>query len=282
MIVLTETTDNLQVVLTGAITTNQLRCYTSYRDITTTGYTPGRTGVNTNNTTDVDIVGSPAASTQRVVDTITIYNHDTANAEVTVKLDDNGTEYILVKVTLGPAERLEYVDGMGFSVYTSAGALKNSLNQGNNATSSSMSSAVLGADVTNNNATANTIADVTGLSFPVVTGNTYWFRFSIHYTSAATTTGSRWSINGPTTSMLRYRSQYSLTATSDTFNTATAYDIPAASNATSASTAGNIALIEGYITPTADGNVIARFASEISGSAIVAKAGSTVHYQEVI
>lgn len=283
MIVLTETTDNLQVVLSGAITTNQLRCYASYRDITTTGYTPGRNATNTNDTTDVNVVAAPAASTQRVIDTLTIYNQDTANAEVTVKLDANGTEYNLVKVTLGTAERLEYVDGMGFSVYTSAGALKNSLNQGNNATSSSMSSAVLGSDVVNNNAVANSIADVTGLSFAVTSGNTYYFKFFIMYTSAATATGSRWTVNGPSNTFLRYKSEYSLTTTTNTNNQGvSAYDTPAACNASSASTGSNTAFIEGFIQPSADGTVIARFASEVSNSAITAKAGSVVYYQQVV
>lgn len=291
MIILTETTDNLQVVLGGAITTNQLRCYATWRDVTTSTYTPGRTVTNTNSTTDVDVVEAPASSTQRVVDTLTIYNADTANAVVTVKFDANGTEYELIKVTLAPQERLEYVEGQGFSVYTTAGALKNSLNQGNNATSSSLSTTVLGGDVTNNNASANTIADITGLSFAVNSGNTYYFKFIIWYTAAATTTGARFSINGPTNSLLGYRTSSGLsaaaTAGTDVFTdvNVAAYDSPAASNASSpTATSGqaNIAILEGLITPTANGSVIARFASEVSSSAIVAKAGSVVYYQQVV
>ncbi len=57
----------------------------------------------------------------------------------------------------------------------------------------------------------------------------------------------------------------------------TAYGLPAASNLTSAvNTAGNMAIIEGVITPTANGNVQLRFASEVASSAITAKAGSYV------
>lgn len=140
----------------------------------------------------------------------------------------------------------------------------------------------LAADVTNNNSSANTIADVTALEFPVASGSVYWFRFVIFYTAAATTTGSRWSINGPTTTFLTYRSSYSLTTTTETLNAVvTAYDTPASCNATSAATAGNVAVIEGYIKPSAAGTVIARFASEVSSSAIVAKAGSHVQYRTV-
>jgi len=142
---------------------------------------------------------------------------------------------------------------------------------------------VLTADVTNNNASANTIADVTGLSFPVTAGKTYKFRFEIDYTAAATSTGSRWSINGPSApTRLSYRSDYSLTTTTRTTNDGlSTYDVPAASNATSADTTSNRAIVEGSITPSVDGSVIARFASEVSSSAIVAKAGSTVEYFEV-
>ena len=279
MIVLDSTTDNLQAVLVGNVTTNQLRCMSCWRLINATDtYTAGRTPVNTNNTTDVNIVPAPTYGLQRVCDFISIFNADTVAATVTVKLDANGTEYELVKASLATGERLQYTNDSGFQVFTAAGALKQSQVA---PVQSGLNVVVLGGDVTNNNATPNTIADVTGLSFPVVAGQTYWFEFVIPYTSAATTTGSRWSINGPANpTMLAYRSEYTLTATSLTVNCATAYDIPAASSASSLTT-GNVATIWGEITPSSDGTVIARFASEITVSAIVAKAGAVVRYMRV-
>jgi hypothetical protein len=57
--------------------------------------------------------------------------------------------------------------------------------------------------------------------------------------------------------------------------------VPAASNATSAATGSNIAIIEGIIKPSGSGTVIARFASEVASSAIVAKAGSYVEYKQL-
>lgn len=138
---------------------------------------------------------------------------------------------------------------------------------------------VLAADVTNS---TTTIADVTGLSFPVVAGGRYWFRFAINYTAALASTGSRWSINGPATSDLDFRSEYSLSTTTQTINEGlSAYDNPAAANLTSASTGSNMAVIEGFLTASADGTVIARFASEVAASAIVARAGSVVEYARV-
>ncbi len=283
MIVLSQTTDNLQVVLGGAITTNQLECMVSWRDRTSTTFTADRTVTTTNNTTDVTIAAAPAASTQRVIDFISIYNKDTVNAVVTVKLDDNGTEYILCKVTLATTERLQYQEGVGFQVFASTGAVKQSINQGANASTSGITAVVLGSDVTNNNAVANTIADVTGLSFSVTAGKLYWFKFIIYYTAAATTTGSRWGVNcsAGTAANLSMTSEYSLTTTTTTRNAnVQGFDLPAASNATSAATGNNMAVMEGYFIPSANGTFIARFASEVSSSAIVAKAGSVCFYQQ--
>ena len=283
MIILSETTDNLQVVLGGNITTNQLQCMSSWRDRTSTTFVAGRTVINTNNTTDVNLAAGPAASTQRVIDYISIYNNDTVNSTVTVKLDANGTEYILFKVSLAPTEKIEYHEGQGFKVISSTGAVKQSINQGANASTSGLTAVVLGSDVTNNNAVANTIADVTGLSFSVLANKTYYFKFIIRYTAAATTTGSRWGVNctAGTAANLTMTSEYTLTATTSTRNAMVqAFDSPAASNATSV-VAVNMCIMEGHFTPTADGTFIARFASEVLSSAIVAKAGSVCYYQQL-
>jgi hypothetical protein len=284
MIILTEVTDKIQVVLGGAITANQLQCAAFWRDVTTTTYVPGRTLVNTNNTTDVDVVGSPGSSTQRIVDFLSVYNRDTVNATVTVKLDANGTEYILWKGILATGEMLQYNDKNGFTTTTIAGAIKQSQMWGtNNATVNAINTTVLATDVINNNAVANTIAGVTGLSFPVVAGKMYWFEFNIFYTAQATTTGSRWSVSGPgSPTALCYTSEYSLAATTTTRNANNlSYDLPAASNATSSSTGSNQAIIYGFIIPSANGTLIARFASEVLSSAITAKIGSMVRWQQV-
>ena len=283
MIILSQTTDNLQVVLGGNVTASQLQCAAFWRDVTTTDYTPGRTLAVTNNTTDVNVVAAPAASTQRVIDFLSVYNTDTVNATVTVKLDANGTEYILWRGILATGELLQYSDKTGFTVQTIAGAVKQAQMIGsNNVAVNALNVSVMSSNVVNNNATANTIASVTGLSFPVTAGEMYWFEFVIPYTAAATTTGSRWSITGPgSPTLLNYRSEYTLTATSMTVNSATAYDIPAASNASSL-TAGNVATIWGYITPSSSGDVTARFASEVASSAITALAGATVRWMRVL
>jgi len=285
MIVLSQTTDKIQVILGGTVATNQAQCVACWRDITATPtYTAGRSVANTNNTTDVDLIASPAASTQRVIDYIGIYNNDTANITVTLKFDASGTDYILWRGTLATGEHLEYEDGKGWTVKTIGGLIKTLSSPSISTTVNQLNTTVITSDVINNNAVANTLQDVTGLSFPVVAGEVYWFKFSILYAAAATTTGSRWSISGPgSPTTLVYMSEYSLAATTTTRNANNiAYDLPAASNATSGAVAGNMAIIEGIILPASSGNVIARFASEISASAITAKAGSRVQWQRTL
>lgn len=281
MLLLTSTSDKVQLVSSS---TAPLEVHATYVDATSsTSPVPDRDNTEITTATTTDIVGSPAASTWRNVQTLLIRNaHASTSNDVTVRHTDGTTAVDVFKVTLAAGEAIQYLDGVGFQVLTVAGAVKTSQNQGTNTIGSALSAAVLAADVTNNNGTANTIADVTGLSFPVTSGKKYRFRFKIQYTAAATTTGSRWSINGPGGTM-RYSSQYSLTTTSATFNEGlSAHDTPAASNATSAATGANLATIEGFYEASATGTVIARFASEVASSAIVAKAGSVVYFQEVL
>lgn len=282
MLLLTSTSDKIQIITSAA---GAIQCHATYVDNTSGTIGPKRT--NTASITTIattDIVASPAASTERNLQTLICRNsHASVSNDVTIRHTDGTTTVDMFKVTLGPSEVLQFIDGVGFSVYASTGAVKTSQNQGSNAVNSGLNATVLAADVTNNNAVANTIASVTGLSFPVTSGKKYFFRFVIQYTAPATTTGSRWSISGPGASAMRYRSQYSLSTTSmTTIEGSTAHDIPAASNASSAATAGNIAIVEGFYEASATGDVIARFASEVASSAIVAKAGSVVYYQEVL
>lgn len=141
-------------------------------------------------------------------------------------------------------------------------------------------SVTLEADVINANAVANTIADVTGLSFPVTSGETYAFRALILFAAAATTTGGRIAVNGPAAPMLlAYRSIWPLSGGTEQFNAGlNGYDLPAAAAASSAATAANVAIIEGFIRPSVDGTVTLRFASEVAGSAITIKKGSVLEW----
>ena len=60
-------------------------------------------------------------------------------------------------------------------------------------------------------------------------------------------------------------------------NYLSAYNLPSTANLCSL-TSGNLAVIEGTLTAAANGEVIARFASEIANSAITTLAGAHVTY----
>lgn len=129
---------------------------------------------------------------------------------------------------------------------------------------------ILGSNVTNNNATPDTLADITGLSFAVVNGGVYYFTAFIVYTAAAGT-GSRFTLNGPTFSKLAAYYENALSATTVTVRPAIdSYATPSAASATSSGEDFNVARIEGTIKTTAAGTMQVQFASEVAGSAVVA------------
>ncbi len=246
--------------------------------------TKGRQQTKINSATTTTVVDAPGSGNERTVYALTIRNtHASLSSQVTVQLFDGTNAFALYRVTLGPGEQLIY-DGIANWRYLDAQGLpRQNQSQGVLAPLIGVRNAVvLASDVVNNNGVANTIQDITGLSFPVVAGGRFWFRFTLDFSSAATTTGARFSINGPAFSRLSYSSNYSLTGTSETVNQGLgAYDLPAAANANVAATGQNIATVEGFITPSADGNVIGRFASEVASSAITVRAGSLLEWVQV-
>lgn len=272
---------NLEVVLDTAVASNQLTCYASWRDTQVGGLTPGFTSIDTNGATPVNLVAAPAVGYMRGIDFITIHNDDSSSAYVSISVGAR----LLYRVNLAPDENLQWTDSGGFVVISAAGTVKSSINQIAGAADLGFNIVVLNSDVVNNNAVANTIADVTGLSFAITNNKLYHFEFYCYYTAAATTTGSRWAVNASagTAGGLVMTSEYSLTTTTTTRNaTVMAFDSPAASNATSAATNRNLATMQGMIKADADAVLIARFASEVASSAITCKAGSFVVYREII
>lgn len=107
---LSNTTEKIEIVLGGAITTNQLEWTASYQDITSAGMVLPQSSSQglTNNGTAVDMVAAPAASTNRQVVHITVYNDDTAAATVKIRKDVSGTKYIYVNQTLQAGDTLQW------------------------------------------------------------------------------------------------------------------------------------------------------------------------------
>lgn len=135
--------------------------------------------------------------------------------------------------------------------------------------------AVLGADLSTSSIS---LIDIPDLSFIVTAGITYRFYATIPFTSSNQTNGSRWTINGPATSFLSYTSRYTFSSNSETYNYANIYNFPTDANNNS-NAGGNLAIIQGMITPSANGTVTVRFASELgTPNSITVKKGATLEY----
>jgi hypothetical protein len=115
--------------------------------------------------------------------------------------------------------------------------------------------------------------DVTGLSFAVTANKTYKWRATVPYTS---TSNINFSINGPTVTFNRYRFASANTATGNNVNNATTYDAGVAVTAVS-----GVATADGVIRPSANGTVIVRMRSSVSGG-LTALAGSVIEFEEVL
>jgi hypothetical protein len=281
MIILRDT-DTLRLVTASAGSVSVYLTYVDRLTATTVDFDRQRTAITLAATTT--ILGSPAATVKRTVKAVTIINqHATLATTVTVEHFD-GTTATDVKnlIPLAAYESLEYDDQTGWKVFDVRGQFKQAYNATATPAVNELNLVVTTADVVNNNAIANTIADITGLSMPVVSGQRYWFSFQIPYDAAASTTGSRFCLNGPAFTRLSFQSIYTLSATAQTLNASVnGYDLPAGSNATSTTT-GNIATLEGFFTAAADGNLIARFASEVANSAITVKVGAILRWVRLI
>lgn len=116
MIILSATTDRIDIDLAAAHTSSSLPTLVSWRDRTSSTFVAGRTISASNGTTAADISGSPAASTQRVIDFINVYNADTVTHTVTILFNQNGVSIKLWEGALVVGQTLTYVEGYGWSV----------------------------------------------------------------------------------------------------------------------------------------------------------------------
>lgn len=124
MIRLDATTRKLQIILGGAVTTNQLPVTVCYSDKSTAGYTGGTQLSNTNSGTAVDILNAPAAGAVRDLDYLSVRNSDTVAATTTIRYNDNATLYTIVSVVLQPSDTLAYTHASGWQVTNSSGSVK--------------------------------------------------------------------------------------------------------------------------------------------------------------
>lgn len=142
----------------------------------------------------------------------------------------------------------------------------------------------LTAAVINENISANTLND-TGLRIPLKAGQRLWFKFTMPYEAAATTTGSRWVLgldDAVTVTSLTWRSQWNSNGTGgETPHHGTGFGFPTSASAGSL-LSGNVATIEGFVVGAVDDSWLkARFASEVSGSRITLLPGAMAQWMNL-
>lgn len=262
----------LQLVTSAAVTVD---VHASYVDASNAvppvvqGDTMGSLNTAITTATTTDIVAAPAANEIRNVKTLHIRNkHATLSVDVTVVLDQNGTDFELHKTTLRAGDMLEYVEGLGFFTVTSTAKLDAKLRVSSDSV----------------HATAATFADVTGLTCPVLSGKHYCFECHLFHVNNASTTGSQFGVNGPTMTALLIATidtvTTSVTASAHSAGSATALNT-AATAQTTGSTTIRLGILSGWINPSADGTFAIRATSEVTVAAgLTVKAGSWLRIWE--
>ena len=188
MILLTATTDKLQLITSAAAT---IDVHASYVDVVTAGATtptPGKQNTAITTATTTDILAAPAASHTINLKALTVRNkHATLACDVTVVYDANGTDFELVKVTLTPGQTLEFTDELGFYVLQGLPGMQ------------------YGYVVSDQNTSSATLADIAGLAAFVLSANRiYAFEGKLFRQSNATTVGIHHGVNftGTTTNLM--------------------------------------------------------------------------------
>jgi len=269
MIVLSTSTDSLSCVTsngTGGVYDVDTVC--SFIDrVTSTGGVgaSARQLSNKASAATTDIVNETGdADKQRNIKTAFIRNaHATASCDVLVQIDAAGVLYELHKATLLAGESLHYIEHVGFFKLCDTSRLERSF--------------VTEADSVH--ATAATFADITSLQCPMKSGVVYGVLACLHHISNATTTGAQFGFNiGAVPTASRFSTIDTVTA-AVTGSNHSAGSITARDTAITAQTTGSaavtLAIIAGYIQPSADGTFSMRATSEVTvANGLTVKAGS--------
>jgi hypothetical protein len=286
MITLANTTDKIQLYLSASVTTNNINCYTAYRDTTTTSISPIGFYTSSNGSGVVDLVSSPASSTQRLIEYISIHNTDTSPAETYIQFSDNGTSYVLQKAVLQPNDKLEYSDKNGFKVVSSVGATKTNSKQLTVPTNSSQSVSILDRDIEFSPLQSGSFInpELSVFGFPVEENGLYSFDLLAFYDVSSTTNGSRFNLLADVGNLTGYYYWNSLTTTTwaTTYAITNPLTSPSTYNASSAATTANHVIIRGFYRAGKDEFVRLWFApEEVSPSTITLKAGSRIQFFKV-
>ena len=124
-----------------------------------------------------------------------------------------------------------------------------------------------------NTALDTSYGDVTGLNWYGKAGEVYKFKAVVVYDVSAADQGASFAIDGPAKTVCSYSSTVPSGATPTT-SFANDYDLPAAAASDSAYTTDNVAIIEGVVSPSADGTISVRGIK--SGGTVTVQGASSV------
>jgi hypothetical protein len=270
MILLTSTSDIVRVTTGSAAAVD---AHASWMDNASGTVTPGRTNTaNISTATTTTVVGSPASSTQRNVKNLTLANtHASVSTTVVVEHSDGTNVETLWSGTLAAGEQV-VLDELGvWTQYDVNGLVKLA------AARLDAKLVVSGSDVTNS---TTSFADVTGLTVATKAGIRYNFETHLYHQTAATTTGAQFGVNhsgAATALIIAAIQQITSSVTAATYGSSaavTAVDTAAVVETTGPGTSNFLAIMSGYIVPTADGTFAVRCKSEVAASALTIKVGS--------
>lgn len=123
---LNATNKTLELTTGNAVNTDWV---VSWVDATTSSFTPGDDQGTVSTATTTTIVSAPAASTQRGVKSISIYNRGASQQVVTIKKDVAATEYTFFKAILESNESVQWTDGAEWHVFDALGRIKTGIAQ---------------------------------------------------------------------------------------------------------------------------------------------------------
>lgn len=178
MIRLDSTTRSLQAVMAGAKTTTEPSAMVAFFFQNDKGEeTKGGVKISTlNDTSDVTIASAPQQNYVTCIDTVEIYNADTVSQTITVKIDDGGTDTILIKAVLAAGSTLHYGESPGWYITPSG------------------SSAIPGT-VTNDSATAGYVGEFVSSLVAVGSPVSLTTNTAANVTSISLTAGD-WDVQG--------------------------------------------------------------------------------------
>ena len=117
---------SLKATLAGAAAT-QPDVVVCFNDKTTRSFPPIKSGTalsKTDSTNAVTICPAPKNLTVREIDAVFLKNNDASLVTATINYNDNGSDFKLVTIEVGPSETLFYTMDSGWRVMDSSGRVK--------------------------------------------------------------------------------------------------------------------------------------------------------------